>query len=135
MELWHVFDKTRCNRSACRPHLQVWAGHHYHQSNTTVHLWSSYSELQDTTQYNYINILESFFERKISYGWLLMLLCYLCNVLPAWSHDGYTLHTGHKDSPLGHGPSHKVVSTVTSGRGDSSCSGSSLPYGVPCPCL
>lgn len=56
MELWHVFDKTRCNHSACRPHLQIWAEHRYHQSNTTVHQWSSYSELQDTTQQNIINV-------------------------------------------------------------------------------
>lgn len=65
----------------------------------------------------------------------VLLLSYLCNVLPAWCRDGYTRHTGHKGSPLGHGPSHKAVSMVTSGRGDSSCSGSSSPCVAPYPCL
>ena len=64
-----------------------------------------------------------------------LLLCYLCNVRPAWSRDGCTLRTGHKGSPPGHGPSRKAVSTATSGRGGSSCSGSSSPCGAPCPCL
>lgn len=60
--------------------------------------------------------------------------CYLCNVHPAWSHGGYTLRTGHKGSPQDHDPSHTVVSMETSGKEDSSYSGSSSPYGAPCPC-
>lgn len=64
-----------------------------------------------------------------------MLLHYLCNVRPAWSRDGCTLRTGRKGSPPGHGPSRKAVSMATSGRGGSSCSGSSSPCGAPCPCL
>lgn len=63
------------------------------------------------------------------------LFSHLCSVLPAWCRDGCRLRTGHKGNPQGRGPSRRAVSMGTSGRGDSSCSGSSSPCGVPCPCL
>lgn len=146
MELWHVSDRTRCKQSVCRPLLQLWDEHRCHQSNTTVHQWSSYSKLQEKMKYNILIWEKNFFFGKssittsetekchLSFKWMCIMFFYLCNVHPAWSHDGYTLRTGHKDSPQDHDPSHKAVSMVTSGMGDSSCSGFSLPYGVPCPC-
>lgn len=45
MGLLHVSDRTECKQSAYRPHPQTWDEHRYRQSNTTVHQWSSYSEL------------------------------------------------------------------------------------------
>lgn len=63
-----------------------------------------------------------------------LFFSHLCSVLPAWCRDGCTRRTGRRGSPRGRGPSRRVVSMATSGRGDSSCSDSSSPCGAPCPC-
>lgn len=49
MEQLHVFDKTRCIQSACIRRLQIWDEHRCHQSSTTAHRWSFYSELWNST--------------------------------------------------------------------------------------
>lgn len=126
MEQWPVFDKTRCTQSACTHRPQIWGGHRCHQSSTTAHRWSFYSELWSSTQPRLHQSVNS--KHAVPVG-----STYLCNVLLAWCHGDCTLHTGHKGSPLGLGSSHKAVSMVTSEKGGSSCSGFSSPCVVPCP--
>lgn len=60
--------------------------------------------------------------------------CYLCSALRACFHGGCRQHTDHTGSHQGYGLGHKVVSRATSVKGGSSCSGSSSPCEVPCPC-